>query len=81
MLFANDLNGFATFSFLLQVLYLDSIDIGILNLEHNTVPRIMFFGAESMKSMILADTVDDDISGIQYGKSQVSVLEAREWKL
>lgn len=27
-----------------QVLYLDSIDTGCLNMEHNVLPRVMLFG-------------------------------------
>lgn len=55
------------------MLYLDSIDTGVLNLEPHTLPRIKFFGHEVMRSMILADTLSegDDPSVCHFGRSQV----------
>ncbi|KAJ1269351.1 hypothetical protein BS78_07G205300 [Paspalum vaginatum] len=41
---------------LLQVLYLDSIDTGPWNIQHNVFPRISCFTIERMKGMILYDT-------------------------
>ncbi|KAF8701795.1 hypothetical protein HU200_033113 [Digitaria exilis] len=60
----------------LQVLYLDSIDTGVLNLEPHTLPRIKFFGHEVMRSMILADTLSegDDPSVCHFGRSQGHVI-------
>lgn len=49
------------------------------NLEHNTFPRVMLFGPEVMRSMILADTLSDyddspdDSSECEFGKSKVSI--------
>lgn len=55
------------------MLYLDIIDTGFLNIEHNVLPRVMLFGPENMRAMILADTLDEcsRVSECEYGKSQV----------
>lgn len=55
------------------MLYLDIIDTGFLNIEHNVLPRVMLFGPENMRAMILADTLDEysGVSKCEYGKSQV----------
>nr|CAB3477379.1 unnamed protein product [Digitaria exilis] len=51
--------------------YTYSIDTGCLKLDHNKIPRIMFFGPEVMKSMTLADTVSDESLKCQFGKCQL----------
>ncbi|RLN41001.1 hypothetical protein C2845_PM01G20440 [Panicum miliaceum] len=60
-------------SIFLQVLYLDSIDIGVLNIEQSSLPRIRHFTTETMKSMILADTLrgPDGLNECGFGKSQL----------
>ena len=57
----------------MQVLYLDSIDVGFLNISHDTFPRIRHFTAEIMKTMIMADTIPGKLEagGFEFGKSQV----------
>ena len=57
----------------MQVLYLDSIDVGSLNISHDTFPRIRHFTAEIMKTMIMADTIPGKLEarGFEFGKSQV----------
>ena len=37
-----------------SVLYLDSIDLGSLSLEHNFFPRIRCFSSDTLRSMIVA---------------------------
>jgi len=49
-----NINGCSVF---LQVLYLDSINVGFLNLPHESFQRIRYFSNEVMKSMILADSI------------------------
>lgn len=55
------------------MLYLDSIDTGILKIEHNVLPRVMFFGPEGMRSMTLVDMLDerDGCCECEYGKRKV----------
>ena len=57
-----------------QIMYLDSIDIGVMNIEHSSFPRIKHFAAEELKSMILADSLSrkPDNLDFEYGRSQVS---------
>ncbi|XP_021311418.1 uncharacterized protein LOC8070423 [Sorghum bicolor] len=43
-------------SLFLQVLYLDSIDLGPLSMEHNTIPRVQCFTYDRLRSMIAADS-------------------------
>jgi len=64
-----NINGCSIF---LQVLYLDSIDVGSLNISHDTFPRIRHFTAEIMKTMIMADTIPGKLEagGFEFGKSQ-----------
>lgn len=40
-------------------------------MEHNVLPRVMFFGPENMRSTILADTLDEcnGVSECEYDKS------------
>ncbi|KAK3141180.1 hypothetical protein QOZ80_4BG0330500 [Eleusine coracana subsp. coracana] len=47
----NNISGCSLF---LQVLYLDSIDLGVWNIDHGDKPRIRFFNTERMKNMINA---------------------------
>jgi hypothetical protein len=56
------------------VLYLDSVDIGVWNLEHEEMPRLKFFNGGRMRSMILADsrTTPGNYSQRHFGKSKVS---------
>nr|CAB3449396.1 unnamed protein product [Digitaria exilis] len=61
------------FDAVVKVLYLDSIDTGFLNMDHTVLPRVMFFGPENMRSMILADTVDECNGGclsVSMGKAR-----------
>jgi hypothetical protein len=41
----------------MQVLYLDSIDTGKMNMDHYSFPRVHHFAESIMRSMILTDTV------------------------
>ncbi|CAL5032059.1 unnamed protein product [Urochloa decumbens] len=43
-------------SLFLQVIYLDSIDLGVWNVEHKLFPRVIDFSADRLKYMIRADT-------------------------
>ncbi|XP_066350290.1 uncharacterized protein [Miscanthus floridulus] len=43
-------------SLFLQVLYLDSIDLGVLSMEHNIFPQIRCFTSDRLRSMIAADS-------------------------
>jgi len=58
-----------------QVLYRDSIDIGLLNLDHGSFPRMRDFNTDVMKSMILADSIPakSDTTAADFGKSQVNI--------
>lgn len=38
-----------------QVFYLDSIDLGVLSMEHNSFPRIREFSYDRMRTMIAAE--------------------------
>lgn len=40
----------------IQVLYLDSIDLGALSMEHNSFPRVRCFTYDRLRVMIAADT-------------------------
>ena len=55
------------------MLYLDSIDVGMLNLDHSAVPRMRDFNSDVMKSMILADTMPSmrNASSSKFGKCKV----------
>ncbi|CAL4943398.1 unnamed protein product [Urochloa decumbens] len=43
----------------LQVIYLDSLNMRSWNLKHDSFPRIRFFTAERIRTMITADTMAD----------------------
>ncbi|TVU35756.1 hypothetical protein EJB05_17659, partial [Eragrostis curvula] len=61
-------------SLFLQVIYLDSIDLGNLNLRHCKLPRISCFTAEQFRRMIAADTQvgrDCQVNG-EFGCSKVN---------
>ncbi|CAN6283948.1 unnamed protein product [Urochloa humidicola] len=45
-------------SLFLQVIYLDSIDLGPWNIEDTSLPRVRFFSGDRFKYMIAADTKD-----------------------
>ncbi|CAO2039810.1 unnamed protein product [Urochloa humidicola] len=45
-------------SMFLQVLYLDSIDLGVWNLDHESRPRVKEFSGDRLKYMIRADTLE-----------------------
>ncbi|CAL4921183.1 unnamed protein product [Urochloa decumbens] len=57
----------------LQVLYLDSIDLGVLSMEHDVRPRVRCFGPDRMKCMIRADTIrhSGDPKDRVFGKSKL----------
>jgi hypothetical protein len=65
--------------FCVQVLYLDSIDTGVLKLQHNTFPQVRHFGQTTMTSMILGDTLSDfdDLTVCLFGKSKVGISVVR----
>jgi len=69
----NKVSNITGCSVFLQILYLDSIDIGVMNMEHSSFPRIKHFAAEELKSMILADSLSrkPDNLGFEYGRSQL----------
>ncbi|CAL5024447.1 unnamed protein product [Urochloa decumbens] len=48
-------------SLFLQVLYLDSIDLGVWTMEHTSFPRVKHFSADRLKYMIRADTLEHTI--------------------
>jgi hypothetical protein len=56
-----------------QLLYLDNIDFGLLNLSHDTFPRVNHFSSDLLLSMVQADIVEDptDSSGFTYGRNKV----------
>ncbi|KAG2584513.1 uncharacterized protein LOC120712637 isoform X1 [Panicum virgatum] len=57
----------------LHVLYLDSMDLGVWNMEPKFFPRIRCFSADRIRSMILADTLfpGDSYRLPEFGKSQL----------
>ena len=59
----------------LQILFLDSLELGIWTSKHDEFPRIRSYNPEKIKSMILADRISSsaDNQNPMYGKSQVSV--------
>ena len=61
------------FFLLLQVLYLDCIDVGFLKLPHDSFPRIKHLNNEVFKSMILADSIHGTANNAccDFGKSKV----------
>ncbi|XP_039794970.1 uncharacterized protein LOC120660492 isoform X2 [Panicum virgatum] len=69
----NKVSNITGCSVFLQILYLDSIDIGVMNMEHSSFPRIKHFAAEELKSMILADSLSrkPDNLDFEYGRSQL----------
>ncbi|CAO2184288.1 unnamed protein product [Urochloa humidicola] len=60
-------------SLFLQVIYLDSIDLGVLSMDHTVCPRIRFFGPDRMKGMIRSDTIrhSKDPKDRVFGKSKL----------
>ena len=40
----------------LQVLYLDSIDLGLMNMPHTIFPRSQCFTSDRLKAMVSADS-------------------------
>ncbi|KAG2584514.1 hypothetical protein PVAP13_6KG309500 [Panicum virgatum] len=56
-----------------KVLYLDSMDLGVWNMEPKFFPRIRCFSADRIRSMILADTLfpGDSYRLPEFGKSQL----------
>ncbi|XP_022683901.1 uncharacterized protein LOC111257874 isoform X4 [Setaria italica] len=55
----------------LQVLYLGSIDLGVLNMPHNSFPRSQWFTPERIRAMLAADTVHNlrGMVNIEFGAS------------
>ncbi|CAN6168054.1 unnamed protein product [Urochloa humidicola] len=60
-------------SLFLQVIYLDSIDLGVWNMEHKTFPRVKDFAADRIKYMIRADTLEntEDSTDRVFGTRQL----------
>ncbi|CAO2141406.1 unnamed protein product [Urochloa humidicola] len=60
-------------SMFLQVLYLDNIDLGVWNLDHDTFPRVKEFSADRIKYMIRADTLEhtEDCRDRVFGTRQL----------
>ncbi|CAL4989280.1 unnamed protein product [Urochloa decumbens] len=60
-------------SLFLQVLYLDSVDLGVLNVDHCLLPRVRWFGADRMICMIRADCVKctNEENVREFGKSKL----------
>ncbi|TVU50228.1 hypothetical protein EJB05_01592 [Eragrostis curvula] len=61
-------------SLFLQVLYLDSVDLGVWNCSHRLLPRIRSFTADRLRFMIDADckSVSNTCSpNCQYGRSRL----------
>jgi len=46
----------ATIHLVLQVLYLDSVDLGSLSMAHTTLPRVRCFSYDRLRAMIAADS-------------------------
>jgi hypothetical protein len=59
----------------MQILYLDSADLGVWNLEHINLPRVRYFSGARLRAMILADSSKDptNYSQRRFGKSKVSI--------
>jgi len=59
-----------------KVLYLDSMDLGVWNMEPKIFPRIRCFSADRIRSLILADTLfpGDSYRLPEFGKSQVFLI-------
>lgn len=57
----------------LEILYLDSLELGIWTSKHDEFPRIRAYNPEKIKSMILADRISSsaDNQNPMYGKSQL----------
>ncbi|RLN11243.1 hypothetical protein C2845_PM09G22210 [Panicum miliaceum] len=57
----------------LQVLYLDSMDLGVWNMDRSLLPRIRCFSAVRIRSMITADSrvVGDAHTQPEFGKSKL----------
>ena len=60
----------------MKVLYLDSMDLGVWNMEPKIFPRIRCFSADRIRSLILADTLfpGDSYRLPEFGKSQVVLI-------
>jgi hypothetical protein len=60
-----------------QVLYLDSIDTGVMNKKHHSFPRVRHFEESIMRSMILTDTVceNSDVTKGAFGNSKVCNIQ------
>lgn len=61
----------------MQILYLDIIDFGYLNLQHNVLPRAKHFTSDLITTMIQSDLHEDmkDLSGSSFGRIQVSLFQ------
>jgi hypothetical protein len=60
-----------------QVLYLDSIDTGVMNMVHHSFPRVRHFDQSIMRLMILTDTVREssDVTKGAFGNSKVCNIQ------
>lgn len=61
---------------LAQILYLDNIDFGVLNLPHDKFPRVKHFCSDLLRSMVQVDIVEDpsDSSGFTFGRNKVTFI-------
>lgn len=61
---------------MLQVLYLDSLNLGAWSLKHDILPRVKCFSAEKLRAMITADTrhCSPGRGDPEYGISMVSSI-------
>ncbi|CAL5005592.1 unnamed protein product [Urochloa decumbens] len=61
----------------LQVLYLDSLDLGAWTMPHSVMPRVSVFGPDILKSMILIDTINERTDGYErrFGKNKLRLKD------
>jgi hypothetical protein len=65
--------------YLHQILYLDSLELGVLKMDHNLFPRISAFDAERIKRMIRADCKPSASNSVDhmFGRSEVKHVCAK----
>lgn len=57
----------------MQVFYLDNLDFGQLNTDHQLRPRYKDFGPEIVKELVSHDKVDNDRTGsCVFGRTKVA---------
>ncbi|KAL6873537.1 hypothetical protein ACP4OV_013619 [Aristida adscensionis] len=62
-------------SLFLQILYLDSVNLGSWNLPHDVLPRVRVFSFDRIRSMIAADSYPSDASmgDSEFGNSSLRI--------